>query len=202
MTEYLKRTSATRPMRNIISLMMLIAAGVAVRPTTAQLCSRGCPPCTYRHTLTENFDNLTPPALPTGWLATNALGPPPLWVTSNSGVPNPPADTPPNAAFIDDPSVLSDKRLDSIPFSFSKYTWCAQLTSGTISISKPPTSIPMSGSTAVSWRSAPTVEIHLKIFLRPAVTSLRAAIIALSPPIGEVRLQVVRHGAAIRRASS
>ena len=128
MIEYLKRTSATRPMRNVISLMMLIATGVAVRPTAAQLCSRGCPPCTYRHTLTENFDNLTPPALPTGWLATNALGPPPLWVTSNSGVPNPPADTPPNAAFIDNPSVLSDKRLDSIPFSFSKYTSCAQLT--------------------------------------------------------------------------
>jgi hypothetical protein len=42
------------------------------------------------------------------------LGPPPLWVTSNSGVPAPPADTAPNAAFIDDPGVVSDKRLDSL----------------------------------------------------------------------------------------
>ena len=38
------------------------------------------------------------------WIATNAQGPPPLWVTSNSGVPMPPADSPPNAVFIDDPS--------------------------------------------------------------------------------------------------
>ena len=30
----------------------------------------------------------------------------------------PPADTPPNAAFIDDPAVVSDKRLDSFQFSF------------------------------------------------------------------------------------
>lgn len=66
--------------------------------------------------LTENFDNLTPPALPLGWLATNVQGPPPLWVTSDSGVPIPPADTSPNAAFIDDPAVVSDKRLDSLAF--------------------------------------------------------------------------------------
>ena len=58
---------------------------------------------------------MTPPALPPDWVATNAQGPPPLWVTSNSGVPIPSADTPPNAAFIDDPAVVSDKRLDSLP---------------------------------------------------------------------------------------
>jgi hypothetical protein len=61
----------------------------------------------------ENFDGVVPPALPPGWLATNAQGPPPFWLASNSGVPLPPADTLPNAAFIDDPAVLSDKRLDS-----------------------------------------------------------------------------------------
>jgi len=66
--------------------------------------------------LHENFDNVLPPALPSDWLATNALGPPPLWVTSNSGIPKPPADTLPNAAFIDDPAVVSDKRLDSLHF--------------------------------------------------------------------------------------
>jgi hypothetical protein len=63
--------------------------------------------------LAQNFDLLIPPALPHGWLATNALGPPPLWVTSDSGVPMPPADSPPNSAFVDDPDVISDKRLDS-----------------------------------------------------------------------------------------
>ena len=30
----------------------------------------------------------------------------------------PPADTPPNAAFIDDPAVVSDKRLDSLRLVF------------------------------------------------------------------------------------
>ena len=29
----------------------------------------------------------------------------------------PPADTPPNAAFIDDPAVVSDKVIDSLPFN-------------------------------------------------------------------------------------
>lgn len=63
--------------------------------------------------LDQNFDLMIPPGLPPGWLATNALGPPPLWVTSDSGVPMPPADSLPNSAFIDDPAVISDKRLDS-----------------------------------------------------------------------------------------
>ena len=60
----------------------------------------------------ENFDGVTPPALPPGWEATDAPGPPPFWETSNSGVPIPSADSLPNAAFIDDPVVVSDKRLD------------------------------------------------------------------------------------------
>ena len=64
--------------------------------------------------LREHFDNVTPPGLPPDWIATNAQGPPSLWVTSASGVPILPADTLPNAAFIDDPAVVSDKLLDSI----------------------------------------------------------------------------------------
>lgn len=62
----------------------------------------------------ENFDSVTPPTLPAGWTATNAIGPTPLWETSNSGLPVPAADSPPNSAFIDDPlGVVSDKLLDS-----------------------------------------------------------------------------------------
>jgi subtilisin family serine protease len=76
-----------------------------------------CPPCTLR-TVIENFDGVTPPTLPPDWTATNAQGPPPLWVTSNSGVPMPPADTPPNATFIDDPGLVSDKRLDGLHLIF------------------------------------------------------------------------------------
>jgi len=52
----------------------------------------------------ESFDDVTPPALPSGWSSTT-------WVTSNSGGPTPPADTPPNAAFVDDPGTISDKQL-------------------------------------------------------------------------------------------
>ena len=89
-----------------------ISAGVGATPTPT-------PPCRYCSmpvVIAENFDNVMPPALPPDWLATNTLGPLPLWVTSNSGVPIPPADTSPNAAFIDDPAVISDKRLDSLHF--------------------------------------------------------------------------------------
>jgi hypothetical protein len=54
--------------------------------------------------LLEFFDGVMPPALPTGWSSTT-------WVTSNSGVPMPPADTLPNAVFVDDPATISDKQL-------------------------------------------------------------------------------------------
>jgi hypothetical protein len=84
-----------------------------VRPTP-------CPGrCSQLVVLAQNFDNVVPPILPPDWLATNALGPPPLWVTSNSGLPMPPAATAPNAAFVDDPGVVSDKRLDSLHFPVS-----------------------------------------------------------------------------------
>src|SRR4029077_20218513 len=82
---------------------------------TAQPTPSCSPPCSLPVMWSENFDNVTPPALPPGWLATNAQGQPPFWITSNSGVPIPPADTLPNAAFIDDPAVVSDKRLYSLP---------------------------------------------------------------------------------------
>jgi len=81
-----------------------------------------CPPCWWLEAITENFENVTPPTLPPDWVATNDQGPPPLWVTSDSGVPIPPVDTPPNAVFIDDPAVVSDKRLDSFQISFFEGT--------------------------------------------------------------------------------
>jgi hypothetical protein len=66
--------------------------------------------------LSENFDFVTPPALPPGWTAANAINPDGvLWQTSNSGLPSPPADSPPNAAWVNDPATVSDKRLNSPP---------------------------------------------------------------------------------------
>ena len=71
-----------------------------------------CPPCWRPVEFGDNFDSVMPPMFLPGWVVTNVQGPPPMWVTSNSGVPSPPADTLPNAAFIDDPGVISDKLLD------------------------------------------------------------------------------------------
>ena len=66
--------------------------------------------------LSENFDFVTPPALPPGWTAINAINPDGvLWQTSNSGLPSPPADTLPNAAWVNDSALVSDKRLTSPP---------------------------------------------------------------------------------------
>ncbi len=67
--------------------------------------------------LSENFDGVTPPVLPAGWTAVNASGPAPLWVTSNSGTPAPASDTAPNAAFVNDPNVVSDKQLITPSFT-------------------------------------------------------------------------------------
>src|SRR5438132_6896508 len=92
-----------------------ISAAVGPTPSPNPSCS---PPCFLPVVWSEAFDGVTPPTLPADWTATNAQGLPPLWVTSNSGVPMPPADTSPNAAFIDDPAVVSDKRLDSPPIPF------------------------------------------------------------------------------------
>jgi hypothetical protein len=100
-----------------------ISAAVGDAPTPTPVPTPSClPPCLLPIVLTENFDNVVPPVLPPDWTATNALGPPPLWVTSNSGVPLPPADTSPNAAFIDDPAVVSDKRLDSLYFPLGAFS--------------------------------------------------------------------------------
>ena len=72
-------------------------------------------------TVTQNFDGVTPPALPAGWTATQGTnaGGFPLWVTSNSGTPTPVADTAPNAAFSQDPSNLLDNRLETPTLTFN-----------------------------------------------------------------------------------
>ena len=58
--------------------------------------------------LNENFDSVIAPALPAGWLAANAVGATPLWVTSTTT-----PDTVLNDAFVNDPSTTTDKRLDT-----------------------------------------------------------------------------------------
>jgi hypothetical protein len=58
----------------------------------------------------ENFDGVSAPALPAGWVATqgvNVTGAP-FWVTSNSGTPTPVAVSLPNSIFTPDPNNLLD----------------------------------------------------------------------------------------------
>jgi hypothetical protein len=87
------------------------------------------PPCNGQliKILNDNFDNVLPPALP-GWTASNGIDPDGiLWQSSNTGLPSPPADSLPNAAWVNDPPLLSDKYLDSPTFYVFEAFW-AQLT--------------------------------------------------------------------------
>jgi hypothetical protein len=63
-------------------------------------------PCQLVLALSENFDGATPPRAP--WLVKYYAG------DVQSGVPVPPADSPPDAAFVDDSATITDKRLDSL----------------------------------------------------------------------------------------
>jgi hypothetical protein len=87
-----------------------------VTPTATPTPTPTASPSPIACSLLESFDNVTPPALPAGWIATNGINPDGiLWQTSNSGLPSPPADSPPNAAWVNDPAAISDKYLDSPP---------------------------------------------------------------------------------------
>ena len=59
----------------------------------------------------QNFDAVVAPALPAGWVASNPVGGGALWVTSTSGTPAPPVVSAPNALFIDDPAIVTDKQI-------------------------------------------------------------------------------------------
>ena len=93
------------------------AAAVVVLAATASSIFNSEDPagfCDPAEIFAEDFDGVIPPTLPPEWVATNAIDPDGVfWVTSNFGDPSLPADSPPNAAFVNDPSAISDKRLDS-----------------------------------------------------------------------------------------
>ena len=140
-------------------------AGTTARPRLAptEVLAAGAASCADpTTTFSENFDGVTPPALPAGWTATNVQGPAPLWTTSNTGMPTPPFDTPPNAAFVDNPQVVSDKRLDSpsIPIA------TAPLSSPSAT-----TTTPRPRSTAECWRSASAAAPSRTSAPREAVSS-------------------------------
>src|SRR4051794_7653024 len=89
-------------------LFILACAGIAtvssVHAATLTADGGGCPPI-----YTQNFDSVTPPELPAGWVASqgvNVTGAP-FWVTSTIT-----PDTPPNDAFSTAPDNILDNRLD------------------------------------------------------------------------------------------
>jgi hypothetical protein len=78
-----------------------------VSPLNSQPVGGGCG-------LFESFDLVTPPVLPPGWTAINAIDPDGIfWQSSDSGDPSPPANSLPNAAWVNNPDTISDKYLDS-----------------------------------------------------------------------------------------
>lgn len=90
-------------MRRAIRKGLLAAAFVGTAAVAGAQPTPGVP-------LAEDFDGMTAPALPYGWVATNAQGPDPAWATSTAR-----SLTAPNSAYVDDPNAVSDKRLYSPP---------------------------------------------------------------------------------------
>ena len=83
-------------------------------PTPTPTATSSPTPTPIAYQVLQDFDAVNPPVLPTGWAASNALSPDSiLWQTSNSGLPSLPADSPPNAAWVNDPDATSDKSLYS-----------------------------------------------------------------------------------------
>ena len=109
MTTNPKRTFTLTRLRLIFCLFFVTAAAVALARIAVAVAMDEREQVEVRCRepsllFTESFDDVIPPSLPSGWSSTT-------WATSNSGVPTPPADTPPSAAFIDDPATISDKQL-------------------------------------------------------------------------------------------
>jgi hypothetical protein len=84
MTTKARRTFMQKGLRFIYGLFLVAAAALGPAKIGASDAMdsnyRADAPCQPSSLLTEFFDGVTPPALPSGWSSTT-------WVTSNSGVP-------------------------------------------------------------------------------------------------------------------
>lgn len=92
-----------------------ITASIQVQDGAASLgtVTYAIPIGTTATTFSENFDGVAVPNLPAGWTASGAA---PTWATSNSGSPTPSSFSAPNAAFVDDPAVVTDKQMVTAAF--------------------------------------------------------------------------------------
>jgi len=145
--------------------------------------------------LFANFDDVTPPVLPPGWTAINAIDPDGYCgrlLIQETQVLRPSPSPMPHGLTIRIRSAISTSthRLErSIPSDLRFWF------SGT-------TMFWRTGSTAACWRSALTVEIHSRTFLQPAVPFSVAAIMGRSAPVVAIPSLVVRRGQATRVVSS
>jgi Astacin (Peptidase family M12A) len=89
----------------ITHLSQLDQSGMAQRYAGTPTPTPTVPPCGG---LSQDFDGVTSPALPSGWVATNNTGDATRWVTSTTT-----PHTAPNDAFIPDQDGIGDKYLDS-----------------------------------------------------------------------------------------
>ena len=97
------------PMTGSLTKISALIASVVVAATVTPSPTPSATPCTT--VLSESFDRVTAPALPAGWVATNAAGSFLLspWVTSTIH-----PDTAPNYALVfGEIGIVSDKRLDT-----------------------------------------------------------------------------------------
>jgi hypothetical protein len=74
----------------------------------------------------ENFDNVSPPALPAGWAAALSGDACPDGTSAPWGTVNTNSNAPPNSAFAPGPNCVNNNVLDSLPFQIQSPT--AQLT--------------------------------------------------------------------------
>src|SRR5262249_12306791 len=107
--------------------------------------------------------------------------------------PVPPANSPPNAAWINDPDTVSDKYLYS-PEALSSPSHLRIFISRIVILWR-------TGLTAACWRSASTAG-HSKTFLQLAAALSGAVTMARSAPVVAIPLLVARRGRATRVVSS
>jgi hypothetical protein len=73
--------------------------------------------CVPALVFSQNFDTTAVGTLPAGWTTATIVGSPPgsttTWQVDNTSTPTPVADSLPNSVVIDDPTGISDKRLDT-----------------------------------------------------------------------------------------
>ncbi len=100
--------TANRACGSELTLMLALQDGATNLGTVSRTFGVGV----TRAAMTQNFDGVSIPTLPSGWSSTRASGTSPQWVTSIGA-----SDSAPNSAFISNPTTISDIRLDSPVFT-------------------------------------------------------------------------------------